>query len=276
MTARQEALQRSIYDAHFADRGGFLAEQVAHPLFADFYDRLAALLLRQAPRWMEAGEDRPLQVLELGCGEGLLAAALHRVGEREGRALAYVGSDLSQSALELIAQVVPGAELVCGDAAAVARSQQGRRYDLVVAKNLLHHLAAPADVLASALPLLGPEGRVVAAEASRGSPQAWLFSVLAPSRERYFFTSRPARNVAAFRAAGLRLEAVTPFSWLPFELAFGVRFPQARRWLSTSDPIARARVSTLDLWLTDRAGLWASYLVWVGVPAPRSSRAISP
>lgn len=268
MRTRHEALQRSIYDEHYADRGRFLAEQVAHPWFADWHDRIALLLLQQSPRWLDSTPEEPLRLLELGCGEGLLAAALHRVVVRDGRALAYVGSDLSAAALALHASVVPGAEVVCGDAAEVARRQDGQRYDLVVIKNLLHHLADPAEVLASALPLLAPGGRVVVAEASRGSPQAWVFALFAPRRERYFFGAGPRRNIAAFRAAGLRLESVVPFSWLPFELAFGVRFPQARRAFSTEDPMVRSRVAALDVWLTDRAGLWASYLIWVGLPAP--------
>ena len=122
--------QRAFYDAHFAKRADAVRDQLAHPLFRSFNDRVAELVLA------EAGGSR-VRVYEPGCGEGLVASALARVAARRGIALAYTGADLSGAALALAATSVPGADLRVGDAAeAFAQSLTnpetiGQAYNLV-------------------------------------------------------------------------------------------------------------------------------------------------
>lgn len=255
-----QQFQRAVYDRHYADRAGIAAAQVAHPLFAGFYDRLAGRLLAAG----HAPSRHRVRVVELACGEGLLAAALHRVAARRGLVLDYTGSDLSAAAVEVGRRVVGAGRWVAGDAAEVARGLPAASADLVVAKNLLHHLPDPAPLLAAGAGLLAPGGRLVAAEATRGSPQAWLFSVLAPRRERYFFVAGRRRNRAAFARAGLRLDAVEPFSWLPFELAFATRFAWPRRLLGSAHPRLLDAVAGADDTLARQLPALASYLLWTG------------
>lgn len=251
--------QREVYERHYADRAALAHAQAAHPLFADFYDRLAARVLDAR----DASAEGAVRVVELGAGEGLLAAALHRVAARRGVDLDYVGSDLSDAGVRLAAEVAGGGRWVVGDAREVPLLLPPASADLVVAKNLLHHLPDPAPALGAGARLLAPGGRIVAAEASRGSGQAWLFSLLAPRRERWFFTSGPRRNIAAFQRAGLRLRAVEPFSWLPYELLFAVRYAWPRRVLGFGDPALLRRVADVDDVLARRLQLLASYLLWV-------------
>jgi SAM-dependent methyltransferase len=266
MTSDQVEFQRTYYDNHFPKRAGVVAEQLAHPLFRSFYDRLARLVLdRGAPAAAAAGE--PLRLLEIGCGEGLLGSALHRVAAERNLTLDYVGTDLSQAALDLARPSVSG-ELLPGDATQVVAGLPPASRDLAVVKNLLHHLDDPADLMRAAARAVGPDGRVVVIEACLGAPQFWVFTVLAPRREKHFFKGRR-RNLAAIVDGGLRITATDFYSWLPYELAFAIRFDWFRRLFGTGDPARISRISALDERLTAAMPWSASYVVWTAVPDAR-------
>jgi SAM-dependent methyltransferase len=190
------------------------------------------------------------------------------VAARRHLELDYTGSDISAGALELARSAVPG-EFVVGDAAEVAAGWAPASADVIVMKNLLHHLARPAVLLDHARRALAPGGRVVAVEVSRGSPWAWTFNLLAPRRERYFFVAGTARNRNAFTAAGLRVVAEDRFSLLPYELLFAIKYPVFRRLLPWTGATVD-RVADVDQRLTRRAPALASYIIWVGEPAESS------
>lgn len=251
--------QRDLYDRHFSGRAGVVAQQAAHPLLRDLYDRLAARVLAALPAGCE-----PARVLEVGCGEGLLGAALRRVAERRGMRLRYAGSDVSSAAVALARRHAPGGYDV-GDAATVADRHPPGSFDLVVAKNLLHHLDEPVRFLAGAGRLLAVGGRIVAAEAARGNPQWWLVSLLAPRRERRFFLASRRRNHRAFAAAGLRTVADEPFGWLPYELLLSTRFDLPRRLL-TWPPGRVAAARRVDTRLARRLPALATYRIYEAAP----------
>jgi len=263
----QRAYQKDFYDQHYAKRAKAVRQQLAHPLFSSFYDRLAEMTLDLG---VEAAGNRgepggPVKVFEPGCGEGFLGCALQRMAGSRGLDLDYAGSDLSASALEL-AEGASGGDLRVGDASAVMAEMPEASRDVVVMKNLLHHVPDPAGLLREAARLVGPNGRVMALEPSLGCPQFWVFNFLAPRRERYYFAGQ-GRNRRAMEAAGLRVVARRRFSWLPYELAFLIRPSWFRRLVSTDDPKFISRVSELDDRLTERLPWFSCYAVWVGAPA---------
>lgn len=267
--SQQVEFQRTYYDNHFPKRAGVLAEQLAHPLFRSFYDRLAGLVL---DRGLERGSgaepvgttERPLRFLEIGCGEGLLGSAVHRAVAERGLTMAYTGTDLSSAALELARPSVSG-ELIQGDAAEVVAGVPVGSHDIAVVKNLLHHLDNPADLMKAAANAVGPDGRVVVIEACLGAPQFWVFTLLAPRREKHFFKGRR-RNVAAIRDGGLRIVDTDFYSWLPYELAFAIRFDWFRRLFGTDDRRRIEQISRLDDKLTSALSFSASYIVWTAAP----------
>lgn len=264
----QVGFQRDYYDRHFAARTQVLTDQLAHPLFRSWYDRLARRAYDAVGVGSPGGPDR-VRLLEVGSGEGLLGSALHRVACERGIALDYTGTDLSQAALDQARPSVTGT-LVCGDASEVVAGLPPASADLVVVKNLLHHLDDPAELLGACARVVAPGGCVVAVEACLGAPQFWVFSALAPRRERYFFRGRR-RNTAAIAAAGLVVRRAERFSWLPYELLLAVRFPIFRRLLGSADARFLDRVSALDDRLARAVPQLASYIVWETAPAPGRS-----
>lgn len=258
--------QREFYDRHFARRAAAVKEQLAHPLFCSFNDRLA----RRAFDLAGLRANGPARVLEVGCGEGLLADAIRRTADERGLALAYTGLDVSDSALELARPHVQGT-LLCGDATEVVAGLATDSQDLVIAKNLLHHLDDPAAFLREAGRVTAPGGVIVAFEPNLGCPQFLLFNVLAFKRERYFFNGQR-RNRRAFADAGLAVTSAERFSWLPYELAFVIRYDWFRRLFSTDRPSVIDAVSRVDDRLTRWLSPLACYTVWGASPSDATSR----
>lgn len=259
----QRAFQQSYYDRHYGPRTQVVLDQLVHPLWRSFHDRLADRILDRVVG-PDHGSERPLRVFETGCGEGFLGSALLRMAEGRSVPVAYRGTDLSAAALEL-ARPAMGDDLIAGDAVEVAAQQPSGSRDLVVMKNLLHHLDDPQDLLAEAARVVGPEGRVAIVEARLGCPQFLLFSGLAPRRERYFFKGAK-RNENAIRDAGLRIVHREIYSWLPYELFLHIRFGIFRRLLSSDDPRFIGRISDADDRLTRTLPWFASYQVYVAAP----------
>jgi hypothetical protein len=102
-------------------------------------------------------------------------------------------------------------------------------------------------------------------EARLACPQFWVFTFLAPRRERYFFKGAR-RNLDAIADAGLKMVAEERFSILPYELAFHIRYGVFRRLLGTDDPRTIERISDVDERLTSALPWITSYVIWVAAP----------
>ncbi|MGH9280548.1 MAG: class I SAM-dependent methyltransferase [Acidimicrobiales bacterium] len=261
MSEGNVAFQREFYDRHFGQREAAVRDQLAHPLFRSFNDRTARLAFELGARADRTG---PVRFLEVGCGEGLVADGIHRTAADLGVDLAYTGLDVSASAVELARTHVPG-ELLVGDANEVLDGMAPGSQDIVMGKNLLHHLDDPAAFLRAAGRVVGRDGRVVIFEPNLGCPQFLLFNTLASRREQHYFKGRR-RNRRAFADAGLQIVHTRQFSWLPYELAFVIRYDWFRRLFSTGTPSTIASVSRVDDRLARTVPALACYTVWAARP----------
>ena len=209
-----------------------------------------------------AAGSRPIRLFEAACGEGLLASALRRVADQRGLELAYTGSDLSPAGVGLAQEAVPG-EFVVGDAGEVLAGLPAASQDVVVAKNLLHHLDDPTSFLRQAGRVAGPEGRVVLVEARLGCLPFLLVTLLFfAQRERHFFKGRRRNLDGPVRDAGLSAVHAERFSWVPWELLFAIRVDWFRRLFSTDDPRTIRRVAEFDDWLARRLPWGTAYEIW--------------
>jgi len=265
----QREFQQSYYDRHYPTRVAAVRDQFNHPLFRSFWDRLATRLLdavADLPVGDRASGPRGLRIFEVGCGEGFFGSAIKRTADARGLPIAYSGADLSQAALEL-ARPTLGDDLTAGDATEVLAGLPAASRDLVIVKNLLHHLDDPAGLLREAGRVVGADGRVAVIEARLGCPQFWIFASLAPRRERYFFCGAR-RNRAALKAAGFEMVHEQRYSLLPFELFFHIRYGIFRRLLSSDNPKFIRRVSDIDDRLASALPWITSYVIWIARPTP--------
>jgi 2-polyprenyl-3-methyl-5-hydroxy-6-metoxy-1,4-benzoquinol methylase len=99
------------------------------------------------------GRARGLQILDVGCGAGVMASHLSRFG-------AVTGIDLSEPSIEMARRLVPGARF---ETCALEQFDSGDRFDLITLFDVFEHVpevARPAFV-ARIGELLAPDGMVL-------------------------------------------------------------------------------------------------------------------
>jgi 2-polyprenyl-6-hydroxyphenyl methylase / 3-demethylubiquinone-9 3-methyltransferase len=141
--------------------GEFKPLHAINPLRLDWIDQTASL----------AGK----QVLDVGCGGGILADSMARRGAQ------VLGIDLASKALK-VAQLhaleaqtpnIDYREISAEDLAA----EQAGRYDIVTCMEMLEHVPQPASVVRACAALVKPGGWVFFSTINRNA-KAWLFAVV--------------------------------------------------------------------------------------------------
>jgi len=138
-------------------------------------------------------------VLEIGVGTGLVAAALRR----EVPAVRLAGVDIAAAMLDLARDRLPGGLL---RASALRLPFRDACLDGVVAVHVLHVVPDVAATLAEAARVLRPGGRVVALHAEGNPPPDELTEATRPLH--HILRGRPDTPDAVRRAAGDRLRLV--------------------------------------------------------------------
>lgn len=177
-----------------------------NPLRLDYIERAAAL----------AGQ----QVLDVGCGGGLLAEGMAARGAQvtgidlAGNALAVATLHLKESGLS-VSYVQSSAE----DFAA----RHAGAFDVVTCLEMLEHVPDPASVIRACATLVKPGGDVFFSTLSR-TPKAWLYAIvgaeyvlrlLPRGTHDYLRFIRPSELAASARKAGLDIASATGIHYGP-------------------------------------------------------------
>jgi 2-polyprenyl-3-methyl-5-hydroxy-6-metoxy-1,4-benzoquinol methylase len=99
-------------------------------------------------------QPRGRTILDVGCGEGALGAALRAAGAAE-----VVGVELDAQAAEVARSRLD--VVVGGDAGSAPVPREAGHFDYLIFADTLEHMADPEAVVDRFLPLLAPNGRVV-------------------------------------------------------------------------------------------------------------------
>lgn len=160
------------------------------------------------------------QVLDVGCGGGILAEAMAVKGA------SVCGIDLSDKALKvaelhlLESRLPVRYELVSAEALA---DRSPGTFDVVTCMELLEHVPEPASTVAACALLLKPGGHAFFSTINR-NPKAYLFAVvgaeyllkmLPKGTHDYLRFIKPSELAAACRAGGLRCEEFTGMTYNP-------------------------------------------------------------
>ncbi|MGE3926256.1 MAG: bifunctional 2-polyprenyl-6-hydroxyphenol methylase/3-demethylubiquinol 3-O-methyltransferase UbiG [Lautropia sp.] len=161
-----------------------------------------------------------LDVLDVGCGGGLLAEAMAAAGAR------VTGIDLAAESLTV-------AELHALDSGvpvsyrriAVERlaARQPASFDLVTCREMLEHVPEPESVIDACAKLLRPGSRAVFSTISR-NPKAFLFAIvgaeyllrmLPRGTHDYAKLIKPSELIGGARRSGLEVTALTGLAYNP-------------------------------------------------------------
>ena len=174
-------------------------------LFDDYAPRFEQALLGrlgyEAPARLVAALDRLgcghfARVLDLGCGTGLMGAALRE------RCDYLVGIDLSANMVKLAAARQIYDRLLVGDALALlATEAQG--YDLIVAADMVPYVGALSQLFAAVTRVLAPDA-VFAFSAERHDGEGFVLG------ETLRYRHAPSYVAAAAQAAGFAIATVEP------------------------------------------------------------------
>ena len=215
--------------------GGTGAGANLDPEELDRFERLAA-------RWWDPeGDFRPLHevnparvdfigeraalhgraVLDVGCGGGLLAEAMHRRGAR------VTGIDAGETAVAAALRhaAESGADVRYERTTAEELAERAPgRFDVVTCLELLEHVPDPASLVAACAALARPGGHVFFSTIHR-TPKAWLLAVvgveyvlrlLPRGTHDYGRFLRPSELDRAARGAGLELAETAGLRYDPF------------------------------------------------------------
>ena len=159
-------------------------------------------------------------VLDVGCGGGILAEAMARRGAR------VTGIDLSEKPLRVAQLHLLESALQVRYELAAAEDFAARHagsFDLVTCMELLEHVPDPASTVAACARLLRPGGRAFFSTINR-NPKAYLFAVIGAEyvlkllprgTHDYARFIRPSELAQWCRGAGLRAAEMTGMTYNP-------------------------------------------------------------
>ncbi|TAK47727.1 MAG: bifunctional 2-polyprenyl-6-hydroxyphenol methylase/3-demethylubiquinol 3-O-methyltransferase UbiG [Betaproteobacteria bacterium] len=160
------------------------------------------------------------EVLDVGCGGGILSEAMARLGAR------VTGIDLAERALKVAQLHLLESRLAVRyeleSAESLARGQAGR-FDVVTCMELLEHVPDPASTVAACAKLTKPGGQVFFSTINR-NPKSYLFAVIGAEyvlkvlprgTHDYARFIKPSELARACRGAGLREVELTGMTYNP-------------------------------------------------------------
>lgn len=174
----------------------------------------------------KGGGTKPLQglhVLDIGCGGGLAAEGLARLGAE------VLGIDPTEELLQVArdhaADGVKAGEFALEYRCCAAEDllAEKQRWDLVTCLEVLEHVPDPAALVQSSAELLRPGGQVIFSTLNR-TPQSfvaaivgaeYLLQLLPRGTHSYEMLIRPSELAAWGRTAGLQLEDLTGLAYNP-------------------------------------------------------------
>lgn len=186
--------------------------------------------------WIEqlTGGLQDKQVLDVGCGGGILADAMARKGAQ------VLGVDLATKALK-VAQLhaleaqTPNINYREVSAEALA-AEQPAQYDVVTCMEMLEHVPDPASIVRACSQLVKPGGWVFFSTLNR-NPKSFVFAIvgaeyvlnlLPKGTHEYAKFIKPSELASYARSAGLELQASKGMEYNPFT---------RRYWLSADTSV---------------------------------------
>jgi 2-polyprenyl-6-hydroxyphenyl methylase / 3-demethylubiquinone-9 3-methyltransferase len=165
-----------------------------------------------------------LRILDIGCGGGLVAEPMARLGGE------VVGVDASERNIEIARAHArqSGVAVDYRPGTAEGLLESGARFDVVLSLEVVEHVADPAAFLAACAGLVKPGGALVVATINR-TPQAFALAIVGAEyvlrwlpRGTHTWSKfvRPSEVAAALRPTGVVLRELAGMSYNPLKDAW--------------------------------------------------------
>jgi 2-polyprenyl-6-hydroxyphenyl methylase/3-demethylubiquinone-9 3-methyltransferase len=212
-TQRFDALARSWWDPE----GEMAPLHRLGPVRIGFVREHFCRLFRRDRRSLRPFEG--LRLLDIGCGAGLMAEPMARLG------FEVVAIDAAPEVVEVARghAISGGLAIDYRVATAEALADAGERFDAVLALEVIEHVADLGLFLRASASLVSPGGGFVAATINR-TPKSFLFAIvgaeyllrwLPVGTHEWRKLVRPSELVPPLRRAGLRVEALSGVAYDP-------------------------------------------------------------
>ncbi|BAY21838.1 type 11 methyltransferase [Calothrix sp. NIES-2100] len=100
-------------------------------------------------------KQRPLRVLDIGCGNGSLSNFIAKNGYE------VVGIEESESGVKFASHTFPECRFIQGSIYNLPYSELGEKFDIVIASEVIEHLFYPREILRTAKKCLKPNGSLI-------------------------------------------------------------------------------------------------------------------
>jgi 2-polyprenyl-6-hydroxyphenyl methylase/3-demethylubiquinone-9 3-methyltransferase len=176
-------------------------------------------------KYIEGAVGLAKNVVDVGCGGGILSEAMARSGAR------VLGIDLSRAVLDVaeLHALESKIEVRYREIAAEQLARERRaEFDLVTCMEMLEHVPDPAATLSALAALAKPGGDVIVSTLNR-NPHAFLVAILGAEyvarvlprgTHEYLKFIRPSELAAWGRKAGLELRDLTGIAYNPLNRSF--------------------------------------------------------
>jgi 2-polyprenyl-6-hydroxyphenyl methylase/3-demethylubiquinone-9 3-methyltransferase len=181
------------------------------------------------------------QVLDVGCGGGILSDAMARAGATV-TGIDLAGKSLKVAQLHALESQTPNVSYREISAEALA-AETPAQFDVVTCMEMLEHVPDPASIVKACTTLVKPGGWVFFSTLNR-NPKSFLFAIigaeyvlnlLPKGTHEYARFIRPGELAAHCRSAGLNLQATKGLQYNPFTRRYwldadtGVNYMMATR-----------------------------------------------
>jgi 2-polyprenyl-6-hydroxyphenyl methylase / 3-demethylubiquinone-9 3-methyltransferase len=207
--------------------GSFQTLHRINPVRLDFIRQQLTARFRRDPSSLRPFDE--LTLLDIGCGGGLVAEPMARLG------FTVTGIDASAEAIEAARAHAEATGLAIDYRIAAAESiaEAGKRFDAVLALEVIEHVANPADFFAAVSALVRPGGAFIGATLNRTLPSfvlailgaEYIVRWLPPGTHDWRNFLRPSEFVLNLRRNGL----------FPTQIAGLVYDPRRGEWSLSQD-----------------------------------------
>lgn len=161
------------------------------------------------------------QVLDVGCGGGLLSEAMARESAR------VTGIDISQSAIDIARQHSSRNDLTIDYQTSTIEQfadDHNRQFDILTCMEMLEHVPDPGSILKSAAELLKPGGHLFLSTINRSLKSylgtiiaaEYLLGLLPRGTHHYAGFIRPSELCRWLRSYGFRIQNISGMNYMPF------------------------------------------------------------